>query len=271
MMSLQRDILASVLLLGAISPAMAASFDCTRASTPQEKLICQNPQLSALDEALSAAYRKKMSGLSGTDAAQLKQSQREWLKQLRSHGAQAGQLQADYQQRIAALTGAATAPVVENKAPVADTSPAAVTSAPEQPITTAYYIYHQGSTTPEPYTPLRRTNVTHIMPPDAVVIRTGTYKCGFNNIPDPINGTAYTLVSLQVGTDSINMLNQHFPLVQIKHQPKDPKRNVPSFMMKEFRSADNQTIITQQFDEFRLTFTGEIKGIKVKQACEFDH
>jgi hypothetical protein len=109
------------------------------------------------------------------------------------------------------------------------------------------------------------------MPPDAVIIRTGTYKCGFNNIPDPANGTAYTLVALQVGTDSINMLNQHFQLMQTQHQPKDPKRNVPSYMRKEFRSADNQTIITQQFDEFHLIFTGEIKGIKVKKACEFDH
>jgi uncharacterized protein len=149
-MSLQRNILASMMLLGAISPAMAASFDCARASTAQEKLICQNPQLSALDEALAAAYRKKMSGLTGPDAAQLKQSQREWLKQLHNHGIQVGQLQADYQQRIAALIGAANAPVVENKAPVAHTPTAAVTSVPEQPITTTYYIYYQGSTTPEP-------------------------------------------------------------------------------------------------------------------------
>ncbi|MBP2198169.1 lysozyme inhibitor LprI family protein [Pantoea cypripedii] len=271
-MSLQRNILASMLLLGATAPAMAASFDCTRASTAQEKLICQNPQLSALDETLAAAYRNKMSGLSGNDAAQLKQSQRDWLKQLRSHGTEANQLQADYQQRIAALSTSATSPAVAAKAPVADVPAAtAVMPVSQQPLTKAHYIYYQGSTTPEPYNPPRRANITYILPPDAVIIVTGTYQCGFDNIPDPANGTAYTLVSLQVGTDSIDMLNQHFSLVQIKHQPKDPKRNVPSFVLKEFRSADNQTITTKQFDEFHLIFTGVIKGINVRKACELDH
>lgn len=271
MMPLQRTILASMLLLGAVSPAMAASFDCNRASTPQEKLICQTPQLSALDETLATVYRQKISGLAAADAAQLKQSQRDWLKQLRSRGTDAAQLQTAYQQRIAALNTAAVSPVAETKAPTADAPHAPVKSAPEQPIITAHYVYQPGSVTPEPYTPPPNTGVSRIMPEGRVIIRTGTYRCGFNNIPDPANGTAYTQVSLQVGTDSINMLNQHFSLVQIKHQPYDHTRSVPSFMVKEFRSADNQTIITHQFNEFRLLFIGVIKGQKARAECELEH
>lgn len=271
MMSLQRNLLASLLLLGAASPALAASFDCNRASTPQEKLICQTPQLSSLDETLANVYHQKMSGLAAADAVQLKQSQREWLKQLRSHGTDVDQLQTAYQQRIAALNITAASPAAVSKAPATDAPQAPAQSAPELPITTAHYVYQPGSVIPEPYTPPPNTGVSRIMPEGRVIIRTGTYRCGFNNIPDPANGTAYTLVSLQVGTDSINMLNQHFALVQIKHQPYDHTRSVPSFMVKEFRSADNQTIITHQFDEFRLLFIGVIKGKKAMTECEFEH
>jgi uncharacterized protein len=36
----------------------AASFDCKKAKQPLEKLICANPELSAIDERMGAIYKK---------------------------------------------------------------------------------------------------------------------------------------------------------------------------------------------------------------------
>ncbi|WP_160296756.1 hypothetical protein [Sphingomonas sp. ERG5] len=47
-------LLGLVLLIGT-APAGAASFDCAKASTRVEKLVCSDPQLSRLDERLAAA------------------------------------------------------------------------------------------------------------------------------------------------------------------------------------------------------------------------
>lgn len=64
-------------LLLASQPAAAASFDCGRASSTPERLICASPALSVLDEVLASAYadaRQRM------DPESLKRDQRLWLK-----------------------------------------------------------------------------------------------------------------------------------------------------------------------------------------------
>ena len=43
-------------LLALVSPAAAASFDCTKASAPDEVAICRNGKLSALDVLVNRAY-----------------------------------------------------------------------------------------------------------------------------------------------------------------------------------------------------------------------
>jgi uncharacterized protein len=68
-------------LLIAHSSATAASFDCGRASTEQERRICASPALSVLDEVLASAYadaRERM------DPDLLKRDQRVWLKYWRN-------------------------------------------------------------------------------------------------------------------------------------------------------------------------------------------
>ncbi|MDP3702637.1 MAG: hypothetical protein Q8R72_17190 [Hylemonella sp.] len=58
-------------------PAQAASFDCARASTKVEKLICSDAELSQLDDAMGpgfAAARERAS-----DAAALRRDQKQWL------------------------------------------------------------------------------------------------------------------------------------------------------------------------------------------------
>lgn len=57
----------------------AASFDCRKASTPSEMAICQTPQLSELDETLSALYRG-IARFTATGDSTNVTDQRRWLK-----------------------------------------------------------------------------------------------------------------------------------------------------------------------------------------------
>lgn len=59
-------------------PAFAASFDCSKATTETEIAICNDPELSALDERMSNAYmRARLS----QDGEQYKNEQFKWLKE----------------------------------------------------------------------------------------------------------------------------------------------------------------------------------------------
>ena len=61
------------------SPVAAASFDCTKASTPFETAICADPDLSKADERLAKTYATAIGGLSETALGEMRTSQREWL------------------------------------------------------------------------------------------------------------------------------------------------------------------------------------------------
>ena len=67
------------MVAGGAVPARAASFDCAKASTRQEKLICADPSLSEKDEALANAYAAARAPLSDQGRKQLLDSQRSWL------------------------------------------------------------------------------------------------------------------------------------------------------------------------------------------------
>ena len=70
---------AAILIVLLISPIVsAASFNCDKARTTTEKLICTDPSLSKLDEDLNAVYKRAIEV--GPDKALVKQSQRDWLK-----------------------------------------------------------------------------------------------------------------------------------------------------------------------------------------------
>ncbi|WP_152658838.1 DUF3298 domain-containing protein [Devosia chinhatensis] len=67
-------------LFGAPSiAAHAASFDCTKAGTPFERAICDNPELSAADTRLAATYESAVGGLSEAARGAVRTGQREWL------------------------------------------------------------------------------------------------------------------------------------------------------------------------------------------------
>lgn len=60
-------------------PASAASFDCTKATTPFEKAICADPDLSLADDRLAKTYATAIGGLSPIALEEMRSGQRDWL------------------------------------------------------------------------------------------------------------------------------------------------------------------------------------------------
>lgn len=87
-----------------VSPgnASAASFDCTKASTLQEKAVCGSPALSALDEKLADAY-KSARALSA-DSVKLKTEQVDWIKEVRKCQSDESCINSLYIARLQALS-----------------------------------------------------------------------------------------------------------------------------------------------------------------------
>lgn len=87
--------------VGHFDPAMAASFDCSKATTEVEKTICDDEQLSLQDDLLAKAYQEVLA-LPENVAAQ-KARQRQWLKAVRNACEDAFCLNAAYAERIREL------------------------------------------------------------------------------------------------------------------------------------------------------------------------
>jgi uncharacterized protein len=89
--------------------AHAASFDCKKASTPQEKAICGSPDLSAADDRMAAAYKNLLSGIPADMVSDVRSEQREWVKGLAKDCADDGKmvecLGKKYKTRIEVLQG----------------------------------------------------------------------------------------------------------------------------------------------------------------------
>lgn len=68
-----------LMLLVPVPPAMAASFDCTAASTPFEHAICDNPELSSADDLLAKSFATAIGGLTKKAAGDMRADQRRWL------------------------------------------------------------------------------------------------------------------------------------------------------------------------------------------------
>lgn len=75
--------IASVILLCLLPMYLyAASFDCSRAKLTTEKAICNDSNLSGLDESVASAYKSALRSTS--DVPSLKASQVAWIVQTRS-------------------------------------------------------------------------------------------------------------------------------------------------------------------------------------------
>jgi uncharacterized protein len=88
-----------ILMMGA---AQAASFDCAKAQSKVEHLICDNPEISKLDEEIGKAYPQALER--SADKPKATKEQRRWLKEVRNGCADVGCLKAAYQARIEELT-----------------------------------------------------------------------------------------------------------------------------------------------------------------------
>jgi uncharacterized protein len=99
--------IATIAALGAAAlavPAQAASFDCTKATSPVETAICQNPKLSEQDTEMAALWfaYNKVPMLMGANAAR-RDGATEFLRLRDACGGDVACLGRVYDARIAAL------------------------------------------------------------------------------------------------------------------------------------------------------------------------
>jgi uncharacterized protein len=82
--------------------AFPAGFDCPKAQTEVEKLICSNSRLSYLDEQMTIAYKKALAKQGRT--SDLVSEQKEWIRSERNPCRSATCIEAAYVRRISRLT-----------------------------------------------------------------------------------------------------------------------------------------------------------------------
>jgi len=95
-------IASSIFLLALCGAAQAASFDCSKAASATEKLVCSNQRISDLDEYLGRYYYTARAEV-GRGAACLVPNQREWLRSVRNVCKDAACLERAYLNRLAEL------------------------------------------------------------------------------------------------------------------------------------------------------------------------
>ena len=79
------------------SVSVAPSFNCAKAGTPVEHLICDNKQLSSLDGIMTRQYKPL------SKSASVKQAQVDWLNNTRNACSDAACLAIEYSKRIVSL------------------------------------------------------------------------------------------------------------------------------------------------------------------------
>lgn len=92
------------LLAWAFAPhAFSASFDCTKATSPAEVLLCKDSDTSSLDDKLQKAYKAALSEVAPSSKKALIEEQRHWMKYTRDACQDEVCLQQAYTARIAVL------------------------------------------------------------------------------------------------------------------------------------------------------------------------
>jgi uncharacterized protein len=104
---LSRLLLCLCLAFGANTAVQAASFDCEKATSDIEHSICNNPDLSSLDDQLTENYQSAMANLPADQADALRTEQRSWLKQRNACNGQESCLSELFSQRAAQLQNTA--------------------------------------------------------------------------------------------------------------------------------------------------------------------
>jgi uncharacterized protein len=98
-----RTIAVSFLLLSPVS--FSASFDCKKASTAVEKLICKDNTISYYDDLLGQTYKSRVVTSFSKALSELKSEQRQWLKK-RNSCTSTDCILSEYKKRITELKNA---------------------------------------------------------------------------------------------------------------------------------------------------------------------
>lgn len=115
---MKKIVIAALMLLP--MTGFAAGFDCAKAGTRIEHMICDNPELDQLDEEMTQMYRALSKG---PDAAQIQKEQREWNKS-RNKAQTPEELAQMYDDRMSELAEGKSVPVADKKSePVQVASP----------------------------------------------------------------------------------------------------------------------------------------------------
>jgi len=122
----------SFVLLFTPNSLLAASFNCAKAATNIEKMICADSGLSDLDDQLGVAYKGALEAANDKEA--LKKDQRDWIKK-RAELNNTSELMGFYQQRIESLHEMMTndTPAAQQNQPAVPAVPAA-TSPESKPL-----------------------------------------------------------------------------------------------------------------------------------------
>ena len=88
-----------------VQSAMSASFDCTKASTKVESLICADAELSKLDDEMSAAYKTALQDDKQADS--IRQTQKKWVKE-RNACSETACVKRSYETRLLTLSATDT-------------------------------------------------------------------------------------------------------------------------------------------------------------------
>lgn len=112
-----RLLLSAVLLLAIqlATPASAASFDCTKARTNTEKMICADASLSELDSKLGSAYEKALHA--SPDPQSVRSQELKWMRDVRNQCTTPDCLRAAYLARLQALGATAQIEAPTNQPP----------------------------------------------------------------------------------------------------------------------------------------------------------
>jgi uncharacterized protein len=92
-----------LMLVGAWQPSKAASFDCSKAKTRDEKAICANPQLNDADVEMSVLYTQLKPLLGMGARGDLEDEQAAWLKRRAGCGGDRACLGEAYEDRVRQL------------------------------------------------------------------------------------------------------------------------------------------------------------------------
>jgi uncharacterized protein len=86
-----------------VSQALGQSFNCRTADRPDEVLICQRPDLAALDSRMSSLFFRLRNSLAGSARGRLVDDRQVWLRGRIACGGDARCIREAYEQRIREL------------------------------------------------------------------------------------------------------------------------------------------------------------------------